>query len=49
MSFPHHYKYLCGLAILEKDAIGADLGDCAGFDMGHFLEYGPDMVKVYVG
>ena len=30
------YKYLLGLAILEEDAIEADLADCTGFNSGHF-------------
>ena len=38
--FPHHYKYLCGLATLEEDAVRASLGDCVGSDMGHFLGLG---------
>jgi hypothetical protein len=37
------------LAILEDDAIGADLGDCIRFYLSHFLGHGPNMVEVYVG
>ena len=47
--FSYHYKYLCDLAILEEVAVRADLGDCTRSDTGHFLGYGPGMVKVYMG
>ena len=46
---PHHYEYLHGLAILDEDAIGADLGDCAGPDLSHYLGYGLCVVEVHVG
>jgi hypothetical protein len=44
MFFPLHYEYLRGLAILEEDVVGANLGS----NIGHFLGYGLGMVKVYV-
>jgi hypothetical protein len=47
--FPLHYKYLCGLVILQEDAIGTELGDCTKSDLGHFLGHGPCMAEVYVG
>jgi hypothetical protein len=47
--FPPSLRYLCGLAILEGDAIKTDLGDCTGFDSGHFLGHEPDLVEVYEG
>jgi hypothetical protein len=37
------------LAILEKDAVGADSGDCTRSDLGYFLGHGPNMVEVHVG
>jgi hypothetical protein len=40
---------LYGLSILEEDVVGANLGDCAGFNSGHFLGHGPDLVEVHVG
>jgi hypothetical protein len=49
MFFPLHYEYLRGLAILEEDVIEADLGDCTGSDLDHFLGHEPHMVEVYVG
>jgi hypothetical protein len=35
LCFPHHYEYLRGLAALGQDAIGANLGDCTGSNLGH--------------
>ena len=36
LCFLHYYEYLYGLAILEEDAVGADLDDCIESNMGHF-------------
>ena len=36
MFFLVHYEYLHGLAILDEDTIGADLGDYIEFDLSHF-------------
>jgi hypothetical protein len=47
--FPRHYEYLCGLAILEEDAVRANLGDYTGSNSGRFLGHEPCMVEVYVG
>jgi hypothetical protein len=49
MFFPFHYEYLCSLAILEEDIVGADLGNCTGSYSGYFLGHGPSVVEVYVG
>jgi hypothetical protein len=37
------------LTILEEDAIGANLCDCIGSNLGHFLGHEPGMVEVNVG
>ena len=47
--FPLHYEYVCSLAILDEDVVIADIGDCVGSNLGHFLGHGLDMVEVYVG
>jgi hypothetical protein len=37
------------LAILEEDAVEANLRCCTGSDMGHFLGHGPGVAKIHVG
>jgi hypothetical protein len=47
--FPPPLQISGGFAILEEDAVRADLGDCIGFDLGHVLGHVPCMIEVYVG
>jgi hypothetical protein len=49
MFSPYHYEYLCGLAILEEDVDGADLGSSAGPNPSNFLGHGPCLAEIHVG
>ena len=47
--FSLHYEYLCGLAILDEDAIEADYGDCSRPDHSYFLRWPYSMYHDYYG
>ena len=41
--------YALIFTILDEDVVGANMGNCIGSDLGHFLGHGPSLVEVYVG
>jgi hypothetical protein len=48
MFFPFITKKLRGLASLDKNALGSDMGDCARPYPSHFLGYGLSLAEAHV-